>query len=88
MVMAVDVKPSMGKRKWVAERIEAGLCLQCDDESARGRLGCCKHHYNQFRNDMMKLPLAERELYRAREIRAGRIAASTPGKRTDLQRAS
>lgn len=84
-VMALDTKPRPGIRKRVQSRIEEGLCLQCDAEAER--LGCCGHHYRKFHTEMNELPLNEREMFKAREIRAGRIAGSRQGERTDLQRA-
>jgi hypothetical protein len=84
-IMAIDTKPRPGIRKRVQMRIEQGVCLQCDD--AAERLGCCGRHYRKFRSDKNELPLNEREMFQAREIRAGRIAVSRQGERTDLQRA-
>lgn len=81
--MAIDVKPKLGIRTRVKERLESALCLHCDDEAER--LGCCTLHYQRFRTEMNKLPLSERELFKARQIREGKIAPSRQGQRVDLK---
>jgi len=81
--MAIDVKPKLGIRTKVKERHESGQCLHCDQEAVR--LGCCQLHYQRFRSEMNKLPLSERELFKARQIREGKIAPSRQGQRIDLK---
>lgn len=82
-VMAIDTKPRLGIRKRVKQRVATGLCLHCDAEATR--LGLCNRHYAQFRIERLKRPEAERALWEARQVRAGKVLRTRQGQRVDLK---
>ena len=82
MVMALDTRPKRTIRKQVEERAATGLCLHCDGKATR--LGLCNHHYHQFRMTLLQKQEAERELWKARQVREGKVLRTRQGQRTDI----
>lgn len=79
MVMAIDVEPKRTVRKQVEERAASGLCLHCDREAER--LGLCGTHYHQYRMSLLQKPASEREVWKARQIRDGKVLKTRQGQR-------
>lgn len=82
MVMAIDVEPKRTVRKHVEERAASGLCLHC--EKAAERLGLCNSHYHQFRMALLQKPMADREIWKAQQIRDGKVLRTRQGQRLDM----
>jgi hypothetical protein len=78
-VMILDTKPKLGKRRQVQERAASGKCLLCDCEAKR--LGLCTTHYGRFRTALTKLPENDREPFKARLRREGKLLPSRQGQR-------
>jgi len=70
MMMA---KPKKSVAAKVLERAKACQCLICGEEAKE--LGLCLRHVRQFRLEMAKLPLDQREQFRAEMIRDGKVLA-------------
>lgn len=82
-VMALDMQPKRTIRKQVEERAATGLCLHCDEEAER--LGLCNSHYHQFRMAYLEQDRANREIWKAQQIREGKVLRSRQGQRLDLE---
>ena len=66
-------KPKRSIAAVVLERVKACKCLICGEPAVE--LGLCKRHANRFRLEMAKLPLDQREQFRAEMIRDGKVLA-------------
>lgn len=66
-------KPKRSVAAKVLERARACQCLICDAEAEE--LGLCLRHVRQFRGEMAKLPLDQREQFRAEMVRDGKVLA-------------
>ncbi len=72
-------KPKRSVAAVVLERVKAGKCLHCDADEHE--LGLCRRHVYRFRLEMAKLPLDEREKFRAEMIRDGKVLAPYEGRK-------
>jgi Fe-S cluster assembly ATPase SufC len=81
-IMAIDVSPKRTIRKQVEERAATGLCLHCDKPAAR--LGLCNSHYHQFRMTLLQKAEADRELWKGRQIREGKVLPSGYVRQLDI----
>lgn len=71
-VLVMETKPKRTVQKHVEERLASGLCLHCDEQAEKR--GCCSKHYQRYRTQLLKLPLDQRAIYTAKQIREGNIA--------------
>lgn len=82
VVMAIDVEPKRTVRKLVGEKIASGECLHCTEHAER--LGLCGSHYHQYRMTLLQKPANEREVWKAQQIRDGKVLKSRQGQRLGL----
>ena len=73
-VMAIDMAPKRTIRKQVEERAATGLCLHCERQATR--LGLCNSHYHQYRMTLLRQDGADRELWKGKQIRDGKVLPS------------
>lgn len=90
-VLAVDITEFFGMassdmealpkyRKQVQQKVDSGICLQCDNPANKSR-GLCRHHHHRFRMDRLDTPKNKRKQFEDRMILTGKILGSQQGKR-------
>lgn len=72
-------KPKRSVAAVVLERVKSCQCLICGEQAVE--LGLCKRHANRFRLEMAKLPLDQREQFRAEMVRDGKVLAPYEGRK-------
>lgn len=67
-------------KRLVKRKTQACKCLQCDALAVRGRRGLCQYHYNQFDNELRKVPAKKRKAFDIEQVSKGKILESRRGK--------
>ncbi len=82
VVVMADAKPRMEVRRVVERKASANECLLC--KSKVFKRGLCTTHYGRYRIARTDVPVAERPLFDAKQIKAGRLLSSRQGQRMDI----
>lgn len=72
-------KPKRSIAATVLQRVKTCKCLVCENDAVE--IGLCKRHANRFRLEMAKLPLDQREQFRAEMVRDGKVLAPYEGRK-------
>ena len=76
----LEMAKTVRAKKLVKRKTAVCKCLQCDEAAATGRRGLCTYHYNQFDNEMRKLPPKKRKAFEVMQVSKGAILESRRGK--------
>ncbi len=76
----LEMTKTVRAKRLVKKKTKACKCLLCDQPSASGRRGLCQYHYNQYDNEIRKLPPKKRKSFEVLQVSTGRILESRRGK--------
>lgn len=81
-MVLMDVRLKAGVKQHVEAKVAANECLCCNQPAES--LGLCSAHYHRFYRKLNRKSEVERETFRAKQIREGRLLKSRQGQRLNL----